>query len=422
MSMTNCLWELFFSYILIAEVETPLHGEERLKGSCENMDLLRSTEWTFPIPIIYGPGRVAEVVQVCRRNGIRRPLLVTDQGSRALPFIDEMLRSLQDGGLEAKIFAGVSPNPTDAEVVAGKRAFEVGGHDGIIAVGGGSGMDAGKAVSLLAGRKNPLWEFDFDLEPRTDIGTFAPLICIPTTAGTGAESESTAMITDTARGIKGCVWHPDQKPLAALLDPELTLGLPRDLTIWTGCDALAHAIESYCVDAWHPLCDGVALEALRLLTAHFTIAVDRPEDIRGRGGMLVASCLAGVSFLKGLGMVHAISHMVGAHFDTHHGLTNAVMLPLVLRFNEHSIADKVPALCSALGFERETFEGLHDGVCGMLDEFGIPKSLSELDVSADAATEIALKASRDPAAASNPRQASIEEIEALIHEAIAGAR
>jgi alcohol dehydrogenase class IV len=385
------------------------------------MNLLASVDWSIPIPIRYGPGRVAEIGALCREAGIAAPLVVTDRGSRALPFVARALDALAGAGLAPALFADVSPNPTDREAEAGKAVYETGGHDGIVAIGGGSAMDAAKGISLIAGRDTPLWAFDFDCPPPAGTG-FAPLLCVPTTAGTGAETESTGMITDTARGIKGCVWHPHHRPFAAVLDPELTVGLPRNLTAWTGCDALTHAIEAYTVPMFHPICDGAALEALRLVGGALRRAVDTPEDIEARGAMLVGSCLAGVAFLKGLGMVHAISHMVGAAYDTHHGLTNAVLLPVVLRFNAAEIAPRVPEMAAAMGLAARDFDGFHRGVCAILDDLEIPRSLAEIGVGDNRVAEIAEKASRDPAALTNPRRADTDEIEALIREALTAAR
>ncbi len=385
------------------------------------MNLTDSTDWSFPVPILFGPGRIGDLAGLCTDREIRNPLIVTDRGSRELPFISDTVRILSGNRIANDVFSGFSPNPVDTEVILGKQAFEQGEHDAVIAIGGGSGMDGGKAVSLMAGREAPLWDFDFDHVPREQTG-FVPLICIPTTAGTGAETDSTAMITDTGRGIKGCVWHPEQKPLAAILDPELTLELPRDLTAWTGCDALTHAIEAYVVLAFHPLCDGAALEAMRLISGSLTKAVNDPSDIEARAAMLVGSCLAGVAFLKGLGMVHAISHMVGAVHDTQHGLTNAVLLPAVLRFNRDSIADKSREMAAALGMPRNGSAGFEAGIRSLLDELDIPRNLGEIGVSDDHAEEIALKASRDASAGTNPRQASLQEIELLFLEALQEAR
>jgi alcohol dehydrogenase class IV len=380
--------------------------------------------WDFPVPIRYGPGRLAEAGALCAGAGCRKPLIVTDRATAKLPFVETLRGYLAEAGLAHGTFAEVSPNPTDKEVIAGKVACLAGGHDSIIALGGGSGMDAGKAISLVLNSPRDLWDFDYNLTPPAELGKadFVPLLCVPTTAGTGAETESTAMITDTKRGIKGCVWHPAQKPFAALLDPALTVGLPRNLTAWTGCDALTHAIEAYCVPSFHPMCDGIALQALGMIYSALPQALDNPASIPARGAMLTGSCLAGVAFLKGLGMVHAISHMVGAEFDTQHGLTNAVLLPAVLRFNAPSIGPKVAPMCQAMGLAGTDFETFYAAVCGLLDQCGIPRSLAEIGVTADRIDNIAAKAMTDTAAGTNPRPFALAEVTTLIKQALTNAR
>lgn len=385
---------------------------------------MQAANWDFPVPVKYGPGRLAEVGALCRGAGCRKPLIVTDRATAKLPFVETLRGHLAAAGLRHGTFSDVSPNPTDVEVAAGKVAFLAGGHDSVIALGGGSGMDAGKAISLVQNTKRDLWSFDYNLAPPAELGKadFVPLLCVPTTSGTGAETESTAMITDTRRGIKGCVWHPAQKPFAALLDPELTIGLPRNLTAWTGCDALTHAIEAYCVPSFHPMCDGIALQALGMVYRALPEAIDVPASIPARGAMLVGSCLAGVSFLKGLGMVHAVSHMVGAEFDTQHGLTNAVLLPQVLRFNAPAIGARIAPMCQAMGLEGADFETFYGAVCGLLDRCGIPRSLAEIGVTADRIDSVAAKAMTDTAAATNPRPFTLEEVTSLIRAALIHAR
>lgn len=384
----------------------------------------QAANWDFPVPIKYGPGRLAEIGALCVSAGCRKPLIVTDRATAMLPFLDTLRGHLAGAGLVHGTFAEVSPNPTDVEVVAGKAAFIAGGHDSIIALGGGSGMDAGKAISIVLNSPRDLWDFDYNLAPPAELGKadFVPLLCVPTTSGTGAETESTAMVTDTKRGIKGCVWHPAQKPFAALLDPELTIGLPRKLTAWTGCDALTHAIEAYCVPAFHPMCDGSALQALGMVYRALPQALEDPGSIPARGAMLTGSCLAGVAFLKGLGMVHAISHMVGAEFDTQHGLTNAVLLPAVLRFNASAIEPRVAAMCQAMGLARADFETFYAAVCGLLDHCDIPRSLAEIGVTADRIDSLAAKAMTDTAAGTNPRPFSLEEVTTVIRAALTHAR
>ncbi|MEO1492359.1 MAG: iron-containing alcohol dehydrogenase [Pseudomonadota bacterium] len=389
------------------------------------MDYRAPKNWTYPVPIAYGPGRLAEIAVLCHRAGMTRPLIVTDRGSAALPFIAALCERLADAGLVSGIYSGISPNPRDDEIAAGCEAFGGNGHDGIIAIGGGSGMDGAKAIGLTVKSGVPLWEFDYE-RPALDVSAevFPPLITIPTTAGTGAETESTAMITDTGQGMKFCVWHPAYKPASTLLDPDLTVGLPPDLTAWTGCDALVHAIEAYCVPGFHPLCDGAALEGMRLIWRWLEVAVDAPGNLDARGGMLVGSCLAGIAFLKGLGMVHAISHMIGAEYDTQHGLTNAVLLPAVLRFNAPAIADRIEPMAQAMGLRDTGFDAVYAEICGRLDRLQIPRGLAGIGVTATDAdiARLAAKALRDSAAGTNPRQATEAEVRALLSAAMTDAR
>ena len=260
-------------------------------------------DWSFPVPIVYGPGRLAEIPSLCRRAGMKAPLIVTDRGSATLPFIAEIERLLEISGLICAVHSDISPNPRDTEIARGREIFRAGGHDGVIAIGGGSGMDGGKAICLTATNSVDLWAFEYE-QPAPDMAgqpPFAPLICIPTTAGTGAETESTTMVTDTARGMKFCVWHPDLKPSFALLDPALTVGLPPHLTAWTGVDAMVHAIEAFCVPGFNPPCDGMGLEGLSLLSHWLPIAFREPDNLDARGAMLAGSCLAGVALSQGAG-------------------------------------------------------------------------------------------------------------------------
>lgn len=388
------------------------------------MNLSEPQVWSFPVPITYGPGSLRELATFCRNAGMSRPLLVTDRGSRNLQFISDAMQILNESGLSSDVFYDISPNPQDSQILAGKHQFLAGHHDGVVAIGGGSGMDGGKAICLVATNDLDLWRFDFEKPPpdMTNQPAFPPLICVPTTAGTGAETDSTAMITDTDRRMKFCVWHPNLKPAAALLDPDITLSLPAHLTAWTGCDALVHAIEAYCVPVFHPMCDAIALEGIHLVRQWLPTAVNEPDNLQARGGMLAASCLAGVSFLKGLGMVHAISHAIGALYDTHHGLTNAIVLPAVLRFNARSITRKVPRLAESMGLEDKSFGSFHAAICALLNELNIPQNLGEIDVPTSDALAVAERAAQDPAATTNPRHGSVAEIQQIVEHAMTGAR
>ncbi len=385
-------------------------------------DILSRQDWHFPVPIAYGPGRLAEIGAHCLSLGVSRPLVVTDRGSRDLPFINSLRTFLSDAGIMSGLFSDISPNPRDDEIGAGRDVYIEGAYDAIIAIGGGSAMDGGKAICLTANNEIDLWAFEFE-QPDPEITTAFPrLITIPTTAGTGAETESTAMITHVGKGMKFCIWHPDLKPSLALLDPELTLGLSESLTAWTGADAMIHAIEAYLVPGFHPLCDGMALEGLALVSRWLPVAVAEPANLAARGGMLVGSCLAGIAFVKGLGLVHAISHMIGAEYNTQHGLTNAIILPVVLRFNLPGEEAKVARMAQVMGLAETSNEAFMAAVEDLLDRIGIPTSLAEIGVPADCARRIAEKAIKDSAAGTNPRPAAVSQIKDLTEEAIVRAR
>ena len=388
------------------------------------MNFLEPQDWSFPVPIIYGPGRLSEIADLSTRAGMTKPLIVTDRGSAGLPFIADLQGCLSNDGLVSAIYSDISPNPRDDEIAAGKAQYRAGGHDGIIAIGGGSGMDGGKALALCANNDLDLWAFEYEQSP-PDMArhpAFPPLITIPTTAGTGAETESTAMITDTVRKMKWCIWHADLKPAFAVLDPEITLGLPVKLTAWTGVDAMVHAIEAYCVPGFNPLCDGLALEGLRLVGRWLPVAVAEPSNLEARGAMLAGSCLSGIAFLKGLGLVHAISHMVGAEYDTQHGLTNAVVLPAALRHNAPALADKIEPLSQAMGLRDTSFEAFYAHVCAILDQVGIPKTLTDIGVPSDCAARIADKALQDSAAGTNACALTAQDIERVIAVALTKGR
>ena len=388
------------------------------------MNYLLNQDWTFPTSIRYGPERIKELIEICNQKGIKRPMIVTDKGSKDLNFINDILSDLKKNNLDPKIFANISPNPKDVEIILGKSEFLNGNHDAIIAIGGGSGMDGGKAISLIANNDYDIWDFEWEKTPVSinEKNNFPPLICIPTTAGTGAETESSAMVTDTKLLVKWCIAHPQQKPFEVILDPELTLGLPKNLTAWTGIDALVHAIEAYVINDFHPLCDGAAIEGLRLIYPNLPIVYENGDDLSSRGKMLVGSCLAGISFLKGLGFVHAISHMIGAEFDTQHGLTNAIILPSVLRYNKDSLGTKIPIMCEAMGIKKNNFEYFYQSICDLLDKLEIPKNLSKIGVDDTTIERIAKKAMKDSAFTTNPKTASLKDMMGLIEITIHNGR
>ena len=387
-------------------------------------EILTPQDWGFPVPISYGPGRLAEIGKACISLDIKNPLIVTDSGSKELPFIERLKEILMGSNIGSDIYSKVSPNPREDEISEGCSQFKSGNHDAIIAIGGGSAMDGGKAICLTANNDIPLWDFEWEKPPQKigENNKFPKLITIPTTAGTGAETESTAMVTDLEKGMKLCIMHPDLKPSLALLDPELTLKLPASLTAWTGADAMIHSIEGYCVPGFHPMCDSAALESLSLISKSLILAVEDPQNVAARGAMLVASCLGGISFIKGLGLVHAIAHMVGAEYDTHHGLTNAIILPAVLRYNLPNMEEKVKRMAQAMQFEDDSVDSFISNIEKLLDRIKIPVGLHKIGVPEDCAPRIAEKAMVDSAFATNPREATFDEVHQLVVTSIKKAR
>ena len=387
-------------------------------------DILSNQDWTFPTNIAYGPGRLKEIGSICNNLDIKNPLIITDKGSPKLPFVINLQSYLNSSNIKSDLFFDISPNPREDEVSNGVSKFKDGNHDAIVAIGGGSAMDGGKLICLTANNDVPLRDFEFELTPPiiSKDNPFPKIITIPTTAGTGAETEISAMVTYLKEGMKFCMWHPDVRPSLALLDPELTIGLPANLTAWTGADALIHGIEGYCVPGFNPMCDGAALEGLSLISKSLVTAVEDPSNIVARGGMHVGSCLAGISFLKGLGLVHAIAHMVGAEYNTHHGLTNAIILPVVLKYNLPGMEEKVKRMSEAMQFKDHSVDAFISNIENILDRIKIPKSLSEIGVPEDCVDRIAEKSMKDQAYGQNPRKATLEEIKEMTLASIKKAR
>ena len=386
--------------------------------------LSENSDWGFPIPIAYGPGRLNEIGEFCRKFKVSNPLIVTDKGSKELPFVSRLATLLENSSIKSKLFYGISPNPRDDEIKAGCISYHKGSHDGIIAIGGGSALDGAKAIGMTVNSGVSLWDFEYRKpEPiLQSLDCFPTFITIPTTAGTGAETESTAMITDTVKGMKFCLAHLGMRPSLAILDPELTIELPANLTAWTGVDALTHALEAYLVPGLNPLCDGAALEALKLISKWLKVAFDEPKNIDARGGMLIGSCLAGVAFTKGLGLVHSISHMVGAEYNTQHGLTNAIILPAVMKFNLPHVGEKVRFISHAMDLKDASSEIIIQEIEEILDYLDIPRSLSEIGVPLECKKRIANKAMLDSATGTNPRVTQIEDLEELTEISILSAR
>ena len=359
--------------------------------------------WSYPTAIRFGAGRISEIAEACRSVGIGKPMLVTDRGLAAMDITARTLSLLESSGLSTGIFSDVDPNPTDINAAEGVRAYQEGGYDGVIAFGGGSGLDLAKVIAFMSGQTRPLWDFE-DIEDwwtRANADAIAPIVAVPTTAGTGSEVGRASVITNSSNNEKKIIFHPKMLPAAVICDPELTIGMPQFITAGTGLDAFAHCVEAFSSPHYHPMSQGIALEGMRLVKENLPRAYENGHDIEARANMMSAASMGATAFQKGLGAIHALSHPIGAVHHTHHGTTNAVCMPAVLKFNADAIRDRFDMAAAYLAVE-----GGFDGFCAYVDDLnvsmGIPKTLTELGVTnpdLDALTDSAL---RDPSTAGNP--------------------
>jgi hypothetical protein len=378
-----------------------------------------TANWSYPTRVLFGPGRIAELSAACREAGIARPLLVTDRGLREMGITSRALDLLEEAGLGRALFAEVDPNPTDRNLEAGLRAYREGGHDGVVAFGGGSGLDLGKMVAFMVGQTRPLWDFEDigDWWTRADPEGIAPIVAVPTTAGTGSEVGRASVITDTERHVKKVIFHPKVLPRVVVADPELTVGLPPAITAGTGMDAFAHCLEAYCSPFFHPMSAGIAVEGMRLVDENLPRAFRDGADIEARANMMAAGSMGAVAFQKGLGAVHSLSHPVGANYGTHHGTTNAVVMPAVLRFNRAAVEEKLARAAAYLGIA-----GGFDGFLARVEEmnalFGMPKGLRAMGVEEARIPELAAQAIVDPTAGGNPVPLTQENTERLFADAM----
>jgi alcohol dehydrogenase class IV len=382
--------------------------------------------WNYPTRMLVGPGRIAELGDACRSANITRPLVVTDKGLADLPVTAKAEKVLAGAGLAAAVFSEVKGNPTLDNVEAGLAAYREGNHDGVVAIGGGSAIDVGKCVAFMAGQTRPIWDFEDigDWWTRADASVIAPIIALPTTAGTGSEVGRAAVVTNRQTHEKKIIFHPQMLPKVVIADPELSVGLPAEITAATGFDALAHCIEAYCAPGFHPMADGIALQGTALIAAYLPRAYSQGHDIEARSRMLAAASMGATAFQKGLGAVHSISHPVGAIYDTHHGLTNGVLLPYVLLWNRPAIETKMDVLARVLNLAPNLTQTGFDAVLEWLLDFrrqlGIPHTLADLGVGDDRVGELAEQAVRDPSTSCNPRPMTAQDFEAVIRAAIHG--
>jgi alcohol dehydrogenase class IV len=380
-----------------------------------------TANWSYPTAIRFGPGRIKELAEACRAAGISRPLLVTDAGLAKFPITLKAMDLLKEAGLPVAMFSDVQSNPVDANVEAGIAAFRAGGHDGVVAFGGGSGLDTGKVIAFMAGQTRPLWDFEDigDWWTRADADKIAPVVAVPTTAGTGSEVGRAGVITQEATHTKKVIFHPKMMPKVVICDPELTAGMPPAITMGTGMDALAHCLEAYCSPSYHPMAEGIAVEGMRLVFANLPKAVANGQDLEARAHMMSAAAMGATAFQKGLGAIHALSHPVGALYHTHHGTTNGVFMPYVLVFNRPAIEAKIERLAGFLEIDGG-FDGFLAAVLNLRKKTGVPNDLKGLGVDGSKIDTIVEMSLVDPTAGGNPVPLTKEGSRKLFEAALKG--
>ena len=377
--------------------------------------------FNYPTALKFGAGRVKELADHCKANGMQRPLFVTDPGLAAMPMVKTIIDDVRDAGLAIAMFSDVRPNPVEANIIEGVKAYKAGGHDGVVAFGGGSGLDVGKMIALMHGQSISVFDLEDvgDWWTRADASKISPIIAVPTTAGTGSEVGRAGVITHPATHEKKIIFHPAIMPKVAILDPELTAGLPPKLTAATGMDALAHNLEAYCTPAYHPLSAGIALEGMRLIKDNLAKAMARGTDIDARGNMLMASAMGATAFQRGLGAIHALSHPFGGLYDAHHGLLNGIVMPYVVKANRRKIEKVMERAAAYLGI-KGGFDGFLKLILALRKETGIPHALKDIGIDTKRLDEVAAMSIKDPTAGANPIQFSEKQYKALARKCVTG--
>ena len=379
---------------------------------------MQNMNWNYPTTVWFGPNRSQQIQQACDALGVKNPLIVTDPGLLQTPIIDEINSNLSS---KTNVYSDVQGNPTGSNVTNGVKVFLEGNHDGIIAIGGGSGMDAGKGIAFLAHQSRPLWDFEDigDWWTRADSDEIKPIIAIPTTAGTGSEVGRAGVFLNEDNHKKKIIFHPKMLPQIAILDPSLTINLPKEITAGTGMDALAHCLEAYSSPFYHPMAEGTALEGLRLVKENIQEVYHNGKNIEARAHMLVASMMGAAAFQKGLGAIHSITHPVNSLYHTHHGTTNGTVMPFVLNYNRSTIEDKFVRLANFLDI-KGGFDGIVQWVIDLKKEMEIPETLKDMGVQPGDEVKLAPLAQEDPSTGGNPLEMTEEKFQELIANCISG--
>jgi len=384
---------------------------------------MNNFNWNYPTTIWVGKDRINDLGKACKQLNIKKPLLVTDGGLVKTKMVLNILEQLKIEGFETNIFSNVVGNPTGSNVKEGVKVYHNNKNDGVIAFGGGSGLDVGKAIAFMSGQNLPIWEFEDvgDNWAKADNEKIAPIISVPTTAGTGSETGRASVILNEKTGVKNIIFHPKFLSSIVILDPVLTVGLPAKITAATGMDALAHNLEAFCASSYHPMADGIALEGMRLINKWLLIAFNDGSNLDARMNMLTAASMGSTAFQKGLGAIHSLSHPVNALNNIHHGLSNAIFMPYVLTFNKHVVEEKIIKICKYLELENKTFDGFIDWILMLRKDLNMPHKLSDVidekDFDIERLSKMALE---DPSTSGNPKKLTIDDMRLMYKHSMSG--
>ena len=384
---------------------------------------MQKNNWNYPTTMWVGQDRIKDLGEACKNLNINKPLLVTDIGLAGSDIIQNSLSNLKQNSFEVILYSNVIGNPTGTNVDEGVGIYRKNNCDGVIAIGGGSGLDVGKAVAFMSGQDLPIWDFEDigDNWKKANSNSIAPIIAVPTTAGTGSETGRASVILNEDTGVKKIIFHPKFLPSIVILDPLLTKSLPPDITAATGMDALAHNLEAYCAPGYHPMADGIALEGIRIINNWLLAAVEDGSNIEARMNMLTAASMGSTAFQKGLGAIHSLSHPVNALNNIHHGLSNAIFMPYVLTFNKNVIEKKIIKICEYLEFQNKTFDGFLNWTLNLRKRLNIPHKLTDVieaeKIDIDRLSKMALD---DPSTSGNPKKLSIEDMKIMYQHSITG--
>jgi len=384
---------------------------------------MQKYNWNYPTTVWVGEDRIKDLGNACTKLNIKKPLLVTDSGLAQSEIVKNTLANLKENNIPVELYSNVVGNPTGTNVNEGVAFYKQNNCDGVIAFGGGSGLDVGKAIAFMSGQTLPIWDFEDvgDNWTRANSETIAPIIAVPTTAGTGSETGRASVILNEDTGVKNIIFHPKFLPSIVILDPLLTLGLPAKITAATGMDALAHNLEAYCAPGFHPMADGIALEGMRLINKWLLEAVNNGSNVEARMNMLTAASMGSTAFQKGLGAIHSLSHPVNALNNVHHGLSNAIFMPYVLTFNKDVIEEKIIKICNYLELQDRTFNGFINWVLDLRKKLNMPHKLSEVikEEEFDLA-RLSKMALADPSTGGNPKPLTENDMKVMYQHSMSG--